>query len=213
MGRAGDLPNELLEVIFLYFRHGFDGVDTIPSRFSPCYGLMQMTLVCKRWYGVAQNLLYRTIGLSSATQTEKLRHTLGARPQLGLLARGLHTRARTPVIGRSQNHATILLCCPNLHDLEFFGYDPQAAMVDGFSDALGVLTHLRTFAVLEAESTGFDFGTWSVFLPILVHWRNLEFLELDPEAVVHDEEATYGLDDAESTWKACLQTIGMSVLR
>ncbi|CAO3655197.1 unnamed protein product [Mucor hiemalis] len=69
----GDLPREILEIVFNKLKEEYFNID---------YDLRECSLVCHRWALAAQEVLFSTANLNSEADVEKLIYTVACKPSL-----------------------------------------------------------------------------------------------------------------------------------
>ncbi|GAA5900799.1 hypothetical protein JCM6882_007667 [Rhodosporidiobolus microsporus] len=152
---AADLPDDVLEAIFLY------SID-IPLGLWPHGGYLAswqsnetmqgLALVCKGWNGAATSVLYRSVSLENRPATELFRRTLAEHPQLADKVNFLTLRL---------SHETLSAT----HDVQRL--DDAFALLEALRRCAKTVTHLHIYPLPDLTR-----------LPLFEAMRTLEKLEV-----------------------------------
>lgn len=94
----GDLPREILEIVFKKLKEEYFNID---------YDLRECSLVCHGWALAAQEVLFSTANLNSEADVEKLIYTVACKPSLAGFVKFLNYRYHEKTSYRHVAHLAI----------------------------------------------------------------------------------------------------------
>lgn len=189
-----DLPPELLDRIFRYcerFRTDFSKTTLVPNS-----RLRLLLLVCKKWHGIAERILYSSVSIGSDVAVKdkngekrvilgkdvcrRFCETVEKNARIASLVRTLRLGCEHIQPEESKMHVRVIRACTKVESLEVFGCD--ASVLDDLKVALAKAdlisldlkgVGIRDYSRIASSSTGSMFYS-SEIVALLPNWPRLQ---------------------------------------